>query len=100
MPALHADIPVSTTSWVAISNGPVGTFVRVQNVGGFAVDVQATVAAAAPSGADPVAGALRLSSTLEGDIIDVASRFPGVGTSVHLWARAQGGPTKLSVSHA
>ena len=95
---LHTTIDVGAAAPVAISSGTITGAVRVQNLGVSGVWVQAT------TGAAPTAEACRLGGLLlpqcGSDLIDLATRFPGVAGATALFALAEYNGTRLSVSHA
>lgn len=94
---LHSTLSLAAGPWTPITSGAIGGPVRVQNQGPNMVMVQAT-AGGAPSNDDAGAsGSLEIAG-FQGDVIELATRFPGVAGASALWARSLG-PTDLSVSH-
>ena len=97
MPELHDTLVVVPGAPRPISNGSTAS-VRVHNISGAAIDIQATATASPPTsrrGAIPLA----VGQTMAADLT-LAQLFPGVGVGPFwLWAYAAV-PTDISVSHA
>lgn len=98
----HDDVLVSKREWTILTDPADAsiTGVRLQNLGGHSVRIQAK-ADTDPAGLT-VDGALILLSA--GDTIfstdTLAALFPGVTSPLHLFAWCANGSTEISVSHA
>lgn len=98
----HSDVLVPKREWTILTDSTDAsiTGVRLQNLGDYAVRIQAK-ADADPAGLS-IGGALILRE--EPDIIfstdTLATLFPGVTSPLHLFAYCANGSTEISVSHA
>ncbi|WP_428925005.1 hypothetical protein [Marinibacterium sp. SX1] len=92
----NANVSCAPGTWTELTDADVAA-IRLQNLGGYAVDIMATSDTSAPSSA---VGALRLDPH---DIlpanVGLSDVFPGVAAGYRVWARFELGGT-LSVSHA
>lgn len=92
--AQHDTIQLSRTAWTQLTNADV-TELRVQNITGAAVYIQATATATPPSADD---GSLVLEgySAIAPDLT-LDQLFPGVTSPARVWGK---GSSSVSVSHA
>jgi hypothetical protein len=94
--ARNDNVNVAPNTWVQLTNANASA-IRVQNLSGFPVNLQATVGASAPTS---IGGSLRLNA--QGVITaseTLANLFPGLTGANRVWAFCETGVT-LSVSHA
>lgn len=99
----QSNVPVPSQGWSTGAIGPIasGGVVRVQNIGGNAVIVQAFASEAAALtavGDGPSAGGITVWER-EGAQLLMAQAFPGVPGATHLRAYCPFGGSTLAVSH-
>ena len=94
--ARNENVTVPAETWTQLTNANASA-VRVSNLSGFRIELQATSDTTAPTVLD---GTVPLDSglTLNGDVT-LASLYPGVTTPVRLWAFCRFA-VEVSVSHA
>lgn len=94
--AQHSNVTIPAATWTMITSSDV-TSLRIQNIGTFASDIQATTGQVAPTSN---AGAINLDAgqVIPADLT-LADLFPGVSNGVRVWAYSDN-ETTLSVSHA
>ena len=98
----HDDVLVPKRTWTILTDSTDAsiTGVRLQNLGDYAVRIQAK-ADNDPAGlAVGVALILRAAPDVIFSTDTLATRFPGVTSPLHLFAWCPNGTTEISVSHA
>lgn len=98
----HSDVLVPKREWTILTDSTDAsiTGVRLQNLGDYAVRIQAK-ADADPAGLS-IGGALilREAPAIIFSTDTLATLFPGVTSPLHLFAYCANGSTEISVSHA
>lgn len=99
----HADVTLPAQTWTLLTDPADATItgVRIQNLSGYPVRLQAQAAALpAPSGVGAGAGGVMLDAKATLPATDtLANVFPGVTAPLHVYAWCDL-PAELSVSHA